>query len=149
MADTHGYETIADRTLTAAETARGDELPTADATGEAVATRLARTVATRDDVAPADGTAPTWGDGNVAMTTAHTEVAATNRTKQDIKIELDTIVGSIADRTDGWGPDGGLDPQVDFDDDGLANPVDTDIDGDGDPNATDPDDYDPLVDSIP
>lgn len=158
MAETRGYQTINDRTDGWGVGVVEADQPTADATPEATSARIGREVAVRNsdpvqvdgayETPPSDGEILTWDSSNTAKTTAHSDVAATNRTKQALKIDLDPVAGSIADRTDGWGPDGGLDPQVDFDDDGIANTVDPDIDNDGDLNATDPDDFDPLVDSV-
>lgn len=110
MADTHGYETINDRT-----SGWGPEAttpPTADAAKEVVATRVGRAVEARASVAPADGVEPTWGT-NTAMTTTSTEVSVDNRTKDardTVNLDDATVAKreeaertSILDRTSGWG----------------------------------------------
>lgn len=188
MTETRGYETIADRTLTVAEIARGDALPAKDADPEDTATRAGKQLKARKsfeenpDPAIVDRTVgyggefdPTGGSGDYGVGVAigdETPVSladpadyangvfvdengdpetgtgtntANNKDDNDFKSSartstkpsgaLDPTIGSIVDRTYGWGHDDAaaavkLDKYThvddDFDNDGVSNEDDAD-----------------------
>ena len=129
MSETRGYQTINDRTDGWGPGVVENDQPTADATPEAKTTRWGRSRVARVSSKPnvtdtaynfeLTGTVATSGS-NTALGSSHPEVAVTNRTSTALPTSavaanrdaladerVDNTVGSIVDRTDGWGHSAG------------------------------------------